>query len=324
MASRSAVYSQGPFGVTLVKVALQAEVDNAENVIEGVVEALISSSSAPLPPCPLLVAVPSQAGHYPVVVFQHGFMLQNSFYAQLLKHVASHGYMVVAPQMYIIAGSDATSEIEHAAAVINWLPENLTKSLPGYLAKPDFGKLVLCGHSRGGKVAFGVALGKAKISLKISGLAALDPVDGVSETVQTQPAIVSATGGEDSFRLGFPTLIVGTRLGSEKLGPLVPACAPLTFGHEAFYRNSSAPAYHFVSAEYGHMDFLDDSSPGLEGALSHCLCKSGPSREPLRSFAGGLLVAFLKAALFCETSQLHDVRAHPERAPIKLSTSDSK
>lgn len=50
-------------------------------------------------PKPLLVAVPNQKGKYPVLLLLHGFMMENVFYSQLLAHVASHGYIVVAPQV---------------------------------------------------------------------------------------------------------------------------------------------------------------------------------------------------------------------------------
>ncbi|MCO5579628.1 hypothetical protein L7F22_033485 [Adiantum nelumboides] len=282
------------------------------------------------PPFPLLVSVPRQAGQYSVLILQHGFMLQNSFYSQLMQHVSSHGYIVVAPQasrsMYIIAGGDATSEIEHAAMVINWVSKKgqLEASLPLELAKnvrADVGKVVVSGHSRGGKVAFGVGLGKMgeeqSVRAEIAGVVGLDPVDGVSENEQSKPHIVSAEG-EGAFGQAFPVLIIGTGLGSEKLNPFTPACAPLNFGHEAFFRCSAALAVHVVAGDYGHMDFLNDSSLGLEGALSHCLCKRGPTRQPLRILSAGLLVAFLKYCIFHNFSTLNKALNHP---PFPLTKS---
>lgn len=52
-----------------------------------------------LPPKPLLVAAPHETGEYPVLVFLHGYLVVNSFYSQMFQHVASHGYIVVAPQV---------------------------------------------------------------------------------------------------------------------------------------------------------------------------------------------------------------------------------
>lgn len=51
------------------------------------------------PPKPLLIATPTEAGEYPVILFLHGYLLKNSFYSQLLIHIASHGFIVIAPQV---------------------------------------------------------------------------------------------------------------------------------------------------------------------------------------------------------------------------------
>jgi hypothetical protein len=57
------------------------------------------SSAASLPPKPLLVAAPRETGEYPVILFLHGYLAVNSFYSQLFEHVASHGFIVVGPQV---------------------------------------------------------------------------------------------------------------------------------------------------------------------------------------------------------------------------------
>lgn len=59
----------------------------------------LGSTAAP-PPKQLLLAFPSQSGVYPVLLFFHGFMIPNTSYTQLLQHVASHGYITVAPRVY--------------------------------------------------------------------------------------------------------------------------------------------------------------------------------------------------------------------------------
>ena len=53
------------------------------------------------PPTHLFVATPSVGGHYPVLLFKHGTLLANYAYSQLLLHIASYGYIVVAPQVYM-------------------------------------------------------------------------------------------------------------------------------------------------------------------------------------------------------------------------------
>lgn len=58
-----------------------------------------SKSTLPVPPPkPLLIAMPSEAGEFPILVLLHGYLLYNSFYSQLMQHIASHGFIVIAPQ----------------------------------------------------------------------------------------------------------------------------------------------------------------------------------------------------------------------------------
>ena len=72
--------------------------------LEPVSYAARASSQNLRPPKPLRIWVPllsrsSSSSSLPVVVFQHGFASQNWFYSQLLTRIASHGYIVAAPQV---------------------------------------------------------------------------------------------------------------------------------------------------------------------------------------------------------------------------------
>ncbi|KAK2400058.1 chlorophyllase [Trifolium repens] len=51
------------------------------------------------PPKSLLIATPIEGGKFPLLLFIHGYLLYNSFYSQLIQHVASHGFIVIAPQV---------------------------------------------------------------------------------------------------------------------------------------------------------------------------------------------------------------------------------
>lgn len=67
-----------------------------------------AKTSPPLPvppPKPLLIVMPCEAGEFPLLVFLHGYLLYNSFYSQLLQHIASHGFIVIAPQVHITLSS---------------------------------------------------------------------------------------------------------------------------------------------------------------------------------------------------------------------------
>ncbi|CAI5499836.1 unnamed protein product [Closterium sp. Naga37s-1] len=53
------------------------------------------------PPKPLRLWVPVSSSQLstPVLLFQHGFAAKTHFYSQLLSRIASHGFIVVAPQV---------------------------------------------------------------------------------------------------------------------------------------------------------------------------------------------------------------------------------
>lgn len=51
------------------------------------------------PPKEILIVHPIESGTYPVLLFFPGTSLVNSFYSQLFKHISSHGFIVVSPQV---------------------------------------------------------------------------------------------------------------------------------------------------------------------------------------------------------------------------------
>ncbi|KAK1677480.1 hypothetical protein QYE76_038328 [Lolium multiflorum] len=313
MASAGDVFDHGRHGTSLAQVQ----------------EAKASRCSPPSvagPPKPLLVAAPCDAGEYPVVVFLHGYLANNYFYSQLLRHVASHGFIVVAPQLYTFSGPDTTAEISSAAAVTDWLADGgLSSSLPPNV-RPNLTVVSISGHSRGGKVAFGLALGHARTSLPLAALIAVDPVDGMAPGRQTPPPIL--TYREASLRVPAPAMVIGTGLGEVPRGVLRPPCAPLGVSHAEFYRECAAPACHLVARDYGHTDMMDDvacgakglcKSGGAKGLATRAVCKSGGARAPMRRFVAGAMVAFLKKWVEGRPQWLDGIRERPEVAPVVLS-----
>eukprot|EP00850_Spirogloea_muscicola_P024953 SM001841S03845 [mRNA] locus=s1841:73:540:+ [translate_table: standard] len=65
------------------------------------------------------------------------------------------------------------------------------------------------------------------------------------------------------------------------------------------------------------MDFLNDHL-GVPGALVACPCARGAARTPMRRWAGGLIVAFLRSVLRDEPGPLDAILAHPEACPIRM------
>jgi len=231
-------------------------------------------------PVALRIHAPQARGDYAIVVFQHGFMSRNSAYDDILSHVASHGLVVVAPQMYepgigpLLGNPTAAVEAELAARVLDWLPGNVD-ALTGVRARTD--RLGIAGHSRGGKVAWLAAVNDTSRFLAIAGV---DPVDGMGGPFGGQGRAV-----QGPFAFNFPSLVIGTELGG--------GCAPAGDNHVQFYEASPSPAWHVITLGHGHGDMLDES----EAAAAALVCDSGPNRAGMRRLTAGLLAAFFRATL---------------------------
>jgi len=127
----------------------------------------------------LWIAVPTVEGKIPVVQFQHGFDVRNACYSRLISHVASYGFIVIAPQMGFTLSYNATHEIRDAIHVLKWIQANIECTFSSVVpkTKPDLSKLALVGHSRGGKVVFSMGI-ELNGTIPISTIIGLDPVDG--------------------------------------------------------------------------------------------------------------------------------------------------
>ncbi|RRT38344.1 hypothetical protein B296_00041592 [Ensete ventricosum] len=220
-------------------------------------------------------------------------------------------------QLYSVAGPDCGADIQSAAAVVDWIADGLTDVLPEHV-RSDLSKLAIGGHSRGGKVAFALALGHAKTTLEFSALIGVDPVDGMHKGCQTRPPILTYV--PHSFDLKMAAMVIGTALGELKKCTLLRACAPEGVNHQEFFDECRPPAYHFVAKEYGHLDMLDDETKGVRGQATYCLCKKGTSRKPMRAFVGGAMVAFMKYYLEGDTQLLTAIVDDPQISPVDLST----
>ncbi|KDP21407.1 hypothetical protein JCGZ_21878 [Jatropha curcas] len=291
------------------------------------------------PPKPLLIVRPVEDGTYPVILFLHGTCLQNSYYTQLFEHIASHGYILVAPQLYgcteklhIIFPWEldipklpvcGDTELEWAAQVAKWLYSGLQSVLPGSVKGDLQNKLALAGHSRGGKIAFALALGKAKTSLQevnISALLGVDPVAGLGKEC-SEPIILR----DGTFDLSVPVTIIGTGLGDQPKHPhfpFWPACAPDNLNHKEFFSKSKPPKGHFVITEYGLLDMLNDDLTSdfvVQFFNDLCTANGSGSNAPMRRGVGGITVAFLEYNFQGKTKDyLTIVRDRSAVSPVKL------
>lgn len=180
------------------------------------------------------------------------------------------------------------------------------------VVRPNLSKAPLGGHSRGGKIAFGLALSyisNPSNRIKYSAVAGIDPVEGLMKGIPIPPLVLTYV--PHSFDLDMAALVVGSGLGEIKRNPLFFACAPKGVNHEEFYSECRSPA----------LDTLDDETKGIKGAVTYCACKNGKSREPMRSFVGGITVAFMKAYLEGDDSYLNAIKDGKDiNLPAQLQT----
>mmetsp|Transcript_5106 Transcript_5106/g.8867 ORF Transcript_5106/g.8867 Transcript_5106/m.8867 type:complete len:382 (+) Transcript_5106:85-1230(+) len=271
-----------------------------------------------------VVLAPRQAGSYPVLVFHHGAALQATDYEDLLTRVASHGFIIMAPQIYRAFALPHTSvqkEQEKAMESQRWAAEKMHMFLSDSVKVDISQGIIVAGHSRGGGVGFLTAKERALDDPPLAGFIGVDPVDTnlvpipwlrKSALVQTAPRV---DGGHVTLKRGVqpftntsaasnaippieqvrtssflcPSLVFGTGLGSQP-----PACAPEGSNHVEFYAQCTADAWHVVAEKSGHMDMLNDQLGWISSACTLACKSSGMRRAVLRDWLGGLIVAFMR------------------------------
>ncbi|KAF3622837.1 putative EPIDERMAL PATTERNING FACTOR-like protein 4-like [Capsicum annuum] len=197
---------------------------------------------------------PSRSRKFSSVDISSWLSSLHSFYSQLIQYLSCHGFIVVVPQVVSDISSnfydngtcnilllykersnmgqiskqarnkraDATKEIKSTPEITNWLTNGLQHYLPPEV-EPNLKKLGLAGHSRGGKVAFALALGRLasiSIDLKFSALIAA-----------RRPAV-------DSSLMGIEPMTKPEVAGKEV--EIVPLSYPTTLW------DSSEPSRHYV------------------------------------------------------------------------------
>ena len=250
-------------------------------------------------PRALRITAPVTSGTYPVVQFQHGFLLDHRAYDEVLSQLASHGFVVVAPQMYAADGvplgkQSVADEAKAAARVAAWALPNAA-TLVGSAADPR--PIGVAGHSRGGKVTWWLALHEA---LPVRGLVGVDPVDGKGgPLLSAQPEALPGPT-DDAPR----SLIIGLELGG--------SCAPEGDNFRHFFERTTAPTQLVIIKGHGHADLLDpDADTGG-------LCVAGPERAAVRALTGGLLAAFFRLHLQDDATVQPELET-PHVAPLEIT-----
>ena len=233
-------------------------------------------------PVELDIYTPTNRARYPVIVFQHGFGGSIKAYETIAEHLASHGFVVVLPQMYGPGFQDAPTATEEATLgldVLSWIEENINDFIPVHA---DTNLLGLAGHSRGGQVVYRIALQRVE---KVKALAGVDPVDATAMSNDT----LIVTG---PLTFDIPTYILGAGLGPIPVegGVFEIPCAPPEVGYNHFFDNNPSPSWLVVATTHGHADMIDEEDYSD-------FCPGGPDRDGMRTLTAGTLAAFFSGVL---------------------------
>lgn len=195
------------------------------------------------------------------VVFFHGFPARPGDYLDLLEHVASHGFRIVAlrtnrPGFALFSGRLTVAD--EAARALPAVEE----------ADSRFGPITLAGHSRGGQLAWRLASRLAPAALLL-----LDPVDGSGRG--TSPDAAAAPAEFDCR-----TVILAATPGR---------CAPHHIGPEVFAA-ASPPGLRHAAVDGGHADILS----GRRLWIARMLCPGAADPDPVRRAFAGLAIAALR------------------------------
>lgn len=286
--------------------AVAADVSGPTNpqdfYLPGPLTVAVTEITPPAAPMDLDVYTPTAGGPFPVVVFLHGFTASRRCYETILLHLAGYGFAAAAPQMYrpdcYGCAPPPALEALRGLRLLAWV----RRSLADHIGVPlDTERIGIAGQSRGGQIAFRIAL-RARSTVFAAAL--IDPVDGLAMFGQTRIT-------RRNRSLTIPALVLGTGLGPQMPDnatfPL--PCAPSDIGHEAFYACCAGPAWHAIALDYGHADMLDEENftPGI--------CPGGPDRDAMRAFTAGIMTAFFSLTLL-DNDDAGPVLEDPDLAPI--------
>lgn len=259
---------QGPYAVGEVRLPL-VDADRGRE-IDTLILYPIAPGGAPPP------------SGFPLVVFNHGFLLRGDAYRSYGQRLASHGFVVALPTLPMsLLGIGHTVLAEDVRYVVDRclsLDGERGSGLYGLIDETSIG---VSGHSLGGKLA----LLEAATDPRVRAIAVLDPVDVASPGTPSTPESPSVAP-ELMPEIAVPLLLVGAELGDETV--LFTPCAPAGDNYQAFFEAANPPAIEITQLGVGHGQYVD---PGAGLLLAACARGSVPDDE-VRAASAAYLTAF--------------------------------
>ncbi|MEZ4321262.1 MAG: alpha/beta fold hydrolase [Myxococcota bacterium] len=241
-----------------------------------------TTAGAPDAPRPSGVFVPDRPDAAPVVVVLHGFGLDPVLYGSYGARLASWGYVAVAPQLSgsVLAPTTHADLAVEVGAMLDWIASD-----PAVLGGIDADRIVLAGHSLGGKIA---AL-RATTDARIDGLFLIDPVDA-APPFGSNPVDHPSVTPERMAQITVPFVALGETVNTTGAQP----CAPADENFREYFLHATSPALSVELVGANHMSFLDDPDCGLFCSV----CPAG-SDDPVqtRRITQAAMVAYVEAVL---------------------------
>ena len=135
-------------------------------------------------------------GPYPVIAFGHGFAMQNSNYISLFKHLASYGYIVIAPQFPDVVHLQLAFDLLFCA---NHIKAQNKNSSSIFFKLVDTAKVGLSGHSMGGGASLLAAANDSTINVVAPLAAAETNPSAISIMSQIKAVVYLITAQNDGI-----------------------------------------------------------------------------------------------------------------------------
>lgn len=217
--------------------------------------------------------VDAAAGRCPVVLFGHGFTRSKARYADLGRHLASRGFVVVIADYRcgVLTGCDAVANAAEMSALVDWIVARDADPASIFFNRIAVDAIGVSGHSAGGLQA----ILAAALDPRVRAVAPMDPVDG------------SGLGGQALASLGVPVAITASERSS---------CN--AFGSpEELYRAAQAPKRWLLVIGATHCD------PEQEAELGCTLACGGWDAARHRRYLGAV-TGWFELFLRCDAGAL--------------------
>ena len=219
---------------------------------------------------------------FPLIVFNHGFLLRGNLYRSYGEHFASHGFVVVLPtyrmSLFDLNHLTLALDMQYTIDCCVALDADPDSVLYGLVDESLIGA---SGHSLGGKLAFLEAAGDERVTA----IVALDPVDGGGPGAE-DPILYPSVAPELMPEIEVPVLLVGAELGS--IAYLFTPCAPSAENYQQFFAAANPLAIEITQFGAGHGQYVD---PGAEAMMAACAPGTAGS-EWVRASAAAYLTSF--------------------------------